>query len=92
MTLLKETLKAILLDSVIKKFYREFQEEGIRLQIEKQVLDHIVEQSFKRQTGARGLASVLMKYLENAAFQSFCNDVKIVTLRMEDKEIVSELN
>jgi len=87
----KDTLKAILMDSVIRKFHREFKEEGIKLQIEKQVLHYIVEQSFKRQTGARGLASVLMKYLEDAAFQSFCNDVRMVTLRMKGKEIVSEL-
>ncbi len=87
----RDTLKAILMDSVIRKFHREFKEEGIKLQIEKPVVDHIVDQSFKRQTGARGLASVLMKYLEDAAFQSFCNNVKTVTLRMKGKEIVSEL-
>ena len=87
----RDTLHAILLDSVVRKFYREFKEEGIKLQIEKQVLNHIVDQSFKRQTGARGLASTLMKYLEDAAFRAFCQDVKQVTLRMKDKDIVAEL-
>lgn len=87
----RDTLKAILTDSVIKKFYREFKEEGIQLQIEKQVVNHIVDQSFKRQTGARGLASILTKYLEDAAFQSFCNNVHTVTLRIKGKEIASEL-
>ena len=65
----RDTLKAILKDAVIKKFYREFKEEGIKLQVEKQVLDYIVEQSFKRQTGARGLASILTKYIEEVAFK-----------------------
>ncbi len=88
----RDTLKAILLDSVVRKFHQEFKEEGIKLQIEKPVLDHIVEQSFKRQTGARGLASVLTKYLEDAAFRSFCNDVNTVTLRMKGKEVISELS
>ena len=89
----QETLKAILFDSVVKKFYREFKEEGIKLQIEKQVLRHVVDQSFKRQTGARGLASVLTKYLEDAAFLSFCHPhVKTVRLRMKGKEVITELD
>lgn len=89
----RETLKAILLDSVVKKFYREFKEEGIVLRIEKQVIQHIVEQSFRRQTGARGLASILVKYLEDAAFFSFCHQhVHTVTLRMEGKEVATELH
>ena len=87
----RETLNAILLDSVVKKFEREFKEEGIALRIETDVLNAIVEQSFKRQTGARGLASILTKHLEDAAFQAFCSIVKIVTLRMNGKEIAAEL-
>jgi ATP-dependent Clp protease ATP-binding subunit ClpX len=87
----RDTLKAILLDSVVKKFVREFREEGIKLQVEKRVLDHIVDQSFKRQTGARGLTSILTKYIEDAAFQSFCNGATTVTLRMKGKEIAAEV-
>jgi ATP-dependent Clp protease ATP-binding subunit ClpX len=87
----RDTLKAILMDSVVRKFVREFKEEGITLKIEKRVLNAIVEQSFKRQTGARGLASVLTQHIENAAFDSFCNDVKTVTLRMRNKDVVTEM-
>ena len=87
----RETLRAILFDSVVKKFEREFTEEGIALRIETEVLNAVVEQSFKRQTGARGLASVLTKHLEEAAFQAFCSPVKTVTLRMKGKEIAAEL-
>jgi ATP-dependent Clp protease ATP-binding subunit ClpX len=87
----RDTLKAILLDSVVKKFVREFKEEGINFQVEKRVLNHIVDQSFKRQTGARGLASVLTKYIEDAAFQSFCNGVNTVTLRMRGKDIIADV-
>jgi ATP-dependent Clp protease ATP-binding subunit ClpX len=87
----RDTLKAILMDSVVRKFVREFNEEGIPLKIEKRVPNAIVEQSFKRQTGARGLASILTQHIENAAFDSFCNDVKTVTLRMRGEKIVSEL-
>jgi ATP-dependent Clp protease ATP-binding subunit ClpX len=87
----RDTLKAILLDSVVRSFVREFKEEGITLKIEKRVLNAIVEQSFKRQTGARGLASTLTQYIENAAFESFCNDVKTVTLRMRNNDVVTEI-
>ena len=88
----KDTLKAILMDSVVKRFYKEFKGEGIKLRIEKQVLHHIVDQSFKRQTGARGLASILTQHLEDAAFRSFCNqDVHTVTLRMKGKRVIAEL-
>jgi ATP-dependent Clp protease ATP-binding subunit ClpX len=87
----RDTLKAILLDSVVRKFVREFREEGITFQIEKRVLNHIVDQSFKRQTGARGLASILTKYIEAAAFQSFCNGVNTVTLRMKGGEVYPDI-
>jgi ATP-dependent Clp protease ATP-binding subunit ClpX len=87
----KDTLKAILLDSVVKKFVREFKEEGLTFQVEKRVLNHIVDQSFKRQTGARGLASVLTKYIEDAAFQSFCSEASTVTLRKRGKEIFADV-
>jgi ATP-dependent Clp protease ATP-binding subunit ClpX len=87
----RDMLKAILLDSVVRTFVREFREEGIKLQVEKRVLDHIVDQSFKRQTGARGLTSILTQYLEDAAFQSFCNGAATVTLRMKGKEIVADI-
>lgn len=87
----QDTLKSILIDSVVRKFVREFKEEGITFKIEKRVLNSVVEQSFKRQTGARGLASILTQHIEDAAFESFCNNVKTVTLRMRGKNIVSEL-
>ena len=87
----RDTLKAILLDSVVKKFVREFREEGITLQVEKRVLDHIVDQSFKRQTGARGLTSLLTKYIEDAAFQSYCNGATKATLRMRGSDVAAEV-
>lgn len=87
----RDTLRAILVDSVVRKFVREFKEEGIALKIEKRVLAAIVEQSFKRQTGARGLASILTQHIENAAFESFCTDVNTVTLRMRGADIMHEL-
>lgn len=87
----RDTLKAILMDSVVRKFVREFREEGITFQIEKRVLHHIVDLSFKRQTGARGLTTILTQYIEDAAFQSFCNGVTQVTLRMNGEEVFADI-
>ena len=35
------------------------------------VLDHVVQQSIRRETGARGLAAILTRHLEDAAFEAF---------------------
>jgi ATP-dependent protease Clp ATPase subunit len=39
--------------------------------IDEPVLCHIVGESLRRETGARGLASVLTRHIEDAAFESF---------------------
>jgi ATP-dependent Clp protease ATP-binding subunit ClpX len=66
-----ETLKEILDTDVISRMAREFSDEGLELIIEPDVLDHIVGEAIKRETGARGLASTLTRHLEEAAFDAF---------------------
>jgi ATP-dependent Clp protease ATP-binding subunit ClpX len=65
------TLMDILRGNVIDRLTREFEDEGFELVIEEPVLLRIVEQSLRRETGARGLASVLTRHIEDAAFESF---------------------
>lgn len=82
------TLKSILVDNVISKFKNEFLTEGIELEVEEEVLDYIVEQSFKRQTGARGLESILTKHIEDVAFEYFGRNKKAkLTLKFKNGEI-----
>jgi ATP-dependent Clp protease ATP-binding subunit ClpX len=50
---------------------REFKLEGFDLVIEEDVLDHVVADALRRETGARGLASTLTRHLEDAAFGVF---------------------
>ena len=84
----RRTLKTILTDNVIRKFTREFESEGLKLRVDSRVLDHIVEQSFERQTGARGLNSVLTEYIENAAFEQFGSGEEVeVRLRLRNGKI-----
>lgn len=85
----RETLKSILIDNVVKKFQIEFRTEGLELEIEEAVLDHIVEQSYERQTGARGLGSMLTSNLEEAAFEYFCGSRGKVILKEEGGQAVT---
>jgi ATP-dependent Clp protease ATP-binding subunit ClpX len=65
------TLLDILRTNVVDRVRREFEDEGFDLQVEDAVLDHLVAEGLKRETGARGLVSILTRRLEDAAFESF---------------------
>lgn len=65
------TLKDILRNDVISRMTREFEDEGYDLLVEDAVLDHIVADALRRETGARGLASTLTRHLEDVAFDVF---------------------
>ena len=65
------TLTDILRTSVVDKLQREFEDEGFDLAVDADVLAHIVAQGLRRETGARGLVSILTRHLEDAAFDAF---------------------
>jgi ATP-dependent Clp protease ATP-binding subunit ClpX len=66
-----DTLKDILRSDVIERMTSEFEHEGFELNVEEAVLDHVVTDALRRETGARGLASILTKQLEDVAFDAF---------------------
>ena len=41
--------------------------------VSEQALDHVVRESIRRETGARGLAAILTRHLEDAAFEAFAD-------------------
>jgi ATP-dependent protease Clp ATPase subunit len=56
------------------------------------VLDHIVTDALKRETGARGLASTLTRELEDVAFGAFgVENGGIVDVILRDKQIVVDV-
>jgi ATP-dependent Clp protease ATP-binding subunit ClpX len=65
------TLKAILVAEVVERMQGEFAHEGFELVVEDAVLDHVVTDALRRETGARGLASILTRELEGVAFDAF---------------------
>ncbi len=76
-----ETLKEILKTTILDRFTREFAGEGLALKADDQV-------SVKRQTGARGLGTILTGYLEDAAYSSFaCDREREVRLVMEEGRV-----
>ena len=67
---------------------REFADEGFELAVEEAVLDHIVLDALRRETGARGLASTLTRHLEEVAFEFFGGSrTGTVRVRMIDDAI-----
>lgn len=67
----RETLLEILDRSVVRTYRREFDTAGIELEVEAAVLDRIVQEAIRKQTGARGLRNALTLYLEDAAFDAY---------------------
>ena len=83
-----ETLKDILRSDVIERMTAEFEHEGFTLNVAEEVLDHVVIDALRRETGARGLASILTKQLEDIAFDSFGGGIGgLIDLRMVDGAI-----
>jgi ATP-dependent Clp protease ATP-binding subunit ClpX len=67
-----ETLRAILTEpknALIKQYVRLFELEGIKLTIEEEVLDFMVEKAVEYKLGARGLRSICEGILTDAMFE-----------------------
>src|SRR5690242_3481033 len=87
-----ETLKDILRTDVVQRMTKEFKLEGFDLQVDEAVLDHVVDDALKRETGARGLSSTLTRELEDVAFTAFGGEpTGTVNVTMRDDEISVEL-
>ena len=69
----KTALRDILDESLLDQYRREFEDEGVDLVIDDEVLESIVDTAVRRETGARGLRASLVPHLEEAAFETFGN-------------------
>lgn len=67
-----ETLRSILTEprnSLVKQYSKLFDLEGIKLSIEDEVLDFVVEKAMEFKLGARGLRSICESILTNAMYE-----------------------
>ena len=81
----QEQLESILARNVVHRYKNEFKLEGIDLTVDRSVLQLIVRDSIKKETGARGIESSLVRYLEEAAFEAYSDShIKRVEVTMKD--------
>ncbi len=81
-----ETLRAILTEpknALIKQYIRLFELEGIKLTIEEDVLDFMVEKAVEYKLGARGLRSICEGILTDAMFELPSSKEKFFNLDMD---------
>jgi ATP-dependent Clp protease ATP-binding subunit ClpX len=81
-----ETLRAILVEpknALIKQYIRLFELEGIKLTIENEVYDFMVEKALEYKLGARGLRSICESILTDAMFEMPSSKEKFFTLDLE---------
>lgn len=67
-----ETLRSILIvpkNSLMKQYIRLFELEGIKLEVEEDVLDYMVTKALEYKLGARGLRSICESILTDAMFE-----------------------
>ena len=80
------TLRAILTEpknALIKQYVRLFELEGIKLTIDDEVLDFMVEKAMEYKLGARGLRSICEGILTDAMFELPSSKEKYFNLSME---------
>jgi ATP-dependent Clp protease ATP-binding subunit ClpX len=78
-----ETLRAILVqpkNALIKQYVRLFELEGIKLTVEEEVLDFMVEKAMEYKLGARGLRSICESILTDSMFEMPSRKKNILTL------------
>lgn len=81
-----ETLRAILVEpknALIKQYVRLFELEGIKLNIEPEVYDFMVDKAVEYKLGARGLRSICESILTDAMFELPSSKEKFFTLDLE---------
>ena len=90
--LTREQLSRILRSTLLSQYINEFLLEGKELLVSDQVLEKIVDDSIRKETGARALEASFMRYLEEAAFESFSEpSSRRVNLTVREDEIVHEI-
>jgi ATP-dependent Clp protease ATP-binding subunit ClpX len=86
----KDDLRDILYKNVMAKYERELELEGATLALDEAVLDKVVEEAFDRETGARGIRTALLSYIEEACYELYSSGKKgqKLVLKLKEDKIV----
>jgi ATP-dependent Clp protease ATP-binding subunit ClpX len=88
----REDLAAILRRRVLAQYTNEFRLEGKQLVVSDAVLGRIVEESLRKETGARALEAGFIRHLEEAAFEAFSMpESRRVSLEVRGDAIVFDI-
>lgn len=86
-------LRDILEERVGRRWRKEFSLHGIELVLRQDVVEFLIRESVRRETGARGIESSLSRYMEDAAFEAFSSSgVKRLGLVMREGEVAYDLS
>jgi ATP-dependent Clp protease ATP-binding subunit ClpX len=86
--LTRDDLSRILHENTIIKYQNELALDDIMLTVDSSVYDLIVDKTLARETGARGLKSYLVEYLEDACFEVYSSNKKSIQIDTRDGEII----
>jgi ATP-dependent Clp protease ATP-binding subunit ClpX len=88
----KDELGRILKGRVLRGYRKEFALAGIALDVDNAVLEKIVTESIRKETGARAIESAFIRLLEDAAFQAYSTPgTKKIRLRTSESGAEFEL-
>jgi ATP-dependent Clp protease ATP-binding subunit ClpX len=69
--LTEDELAGILNNTILNRYRNEVRLEGIDLEVDDAVIERVLKDSIRKETGARGIETALMRFLEDAAFEAF---------------------
>ena len=79
----KEALSRIIREpknSILKQYEKLFNMDGIKLKVDEDAIDYIVDKAVEYKLGARGLRSITERIMMNAMFESPSKNIKTFTL------------
>jgi ATP-dependent Clp protease ATP-binding subunit ClpX len=82
----RESLRRILVEpknAIVRQYEKLFEMDGIKLEIEPEVLDLIVDTSIKNKLGARGLRSICERVMADAMFEAPSTKKKTFKLTLD---------
>ena len=82
----RDSLRRILTEprnAIIRQYQKLFEMDGMKLEIEPEVLDLIVDTSLERTLGARGLRSICEELMNDAMFEAPSSRKKTFKLTLE---------